>query len=268
MARRLRTLRMQARMSLEEAAARMEWSSSKLGRWESGEHLTEPHGLKSLLDIYGVTADRWPEILELSRAARQHGWWRAYGLDDKGYIPLEADATLVKEFALAYVPGLLQTTEYARAPFEASADLRSAEKLRNLVAVRMIRQKRLTDPDDPLRLVAIMPEAVLSCPVGGPAVMAGQLDQLISVAALDTVTMQVLPTSAGAHASMASGVILLSFGDLGEPDTMFIEHSMGSTHSEKEGEVARATLKFDRLRSDALSPEDSIALIRRVAERS
>src|SRR5262249_55967473 len=136
MARRLRTLRMQARMSLEEAAERMDWSTSKLSRWETGEQLTEIHALKGLLGIYGVTADRWPEILELSKLSRERGWWWAYGLDNKGYVALEADASLVKNFALAYVPGLLQTADYARTLFEASTDLRSADKLRNSIAVR------------------------------------------------------------------------------------------------------------------------------------
>jgi transcriptional regulator with XRE-family HTH domain len=254
-------------MSVEEASDRMGWSSSKLSRWESGEQLTEQHALKSLMDIYGVAGENWEELLELSKLSRQRGWWWAYGLDNKGYVPLEADASLVKDFTLAYVPGLLQTPEYARALFEASTDLRNAEKLRKSIAVRMIRQKRLTDPDDPLRLVAIMHESVLTCQVGGPEVMAAQLAQLLELAELDTVTLQILPTSAGAHASMESGFILLSFGDLGEPDVMYVEHAMGGTHSEKESEVARATLKFDRLRSDALSPEDSVALIRQVAER-
>lgn len=267
MARRLRTLRTRAGMSLEEVSRKMEWSSSKLGRWESGEHLTEIHGLKSLLDIYGVTADRWEEYFELSRAARQPGWWRSYGLDNKGYVPLEADASLVRDFTLCYVPGLLQTADYARALFLGSGDRRSTEKLKNAITVRMIRQKRLTSEADPLELIAIMDESVLYRPVGGPEVMAAQLAHLVEAAALDTVTLQVLPMSAGAHPSMASGLIVLSFGDLGEPDVWFVEHTMGSTQSEKADGVARATLKFDRLRSDALSPDDSVALIRKAAER-
>jgi transcriptional regulator with XRE-family HTH domain len=267
MARRLKTLRTRAGMTLEEVSARMEWSSSKLGRWETGEHLTEIHGLKSLLDIYGVTADRWEEYFELCRASRERGWWRAYGLDNKGYVPLEADASLVKDFTLGYVPGLLQTADYARALFRASGDRRSAERLRNAVAVRMVRQQRLTSEDDPLQLIAIMEESVLHRPVGGPTVMAAQLAHLAEAAALDTVTLQVLPTTVGAHASMDSGLILLSFGDLGEPDILFVEHAAGSTQTEKAADVSRATLKFDRLRSDALSPDDSLALIRRAAER-
>jgi len=89
----------------------------------------------------------------------------------------------------------------------------------------------------------------------------------IEAAALDTVTLQVLPTSVGAHPCMASVFTLLSFGDLGEPDVVFIEHALGATQTEKESEVARATLTFDRLRSDALSPDQSLTLIRRAAER-
>jgi transcriptional regulator with XRE-family HTH domain len=267
MARRLKTLRMRARMSLEEAAERMEWSTSKLSRWETGEQLTEPHALKSLLDIYGVTADRWPEFLELSKLSRERGWWRAYGLDNRCYVALEADASLVKDFTFAFVPGLLQTADYARALFQASVNRRSAEQLRPLVAVRMIRQRRLTDPEDPLRLDAIVEESVLYRPVGGSAVLEAQLAHLVEAAALETVNLQILPTKVGAHPSMASGFTLLSFGDLGEPDMLYVEHAMGATHSEKEAEVAKATLKFDRLRSEGLSPDDSVALIRQVAER-
>lgn len=258
---------MRAGMTLEEAAARMEWSSSKLGRWESGEHLAELHGLKSLLDIYGVTSDRWDEYLELCRTARERGWWRAYGLDNKGYVPLEADASLVKDFTLGYVPGLLQTADYARALFRASGERRSVERFKRDVAVRMVRQKRLISEEDPLELIAIMDESVLYRPVGGTKVMAAQLARLVEAAALDTVTLQVLPVGLGAHASLEGGLILLSFGDLGEPDILFIEHTAGSFQTEKVADVAKATLKFDRLRSDALSPDDSLTLIRQAAER-
>jgi transcriptional regulator with XRE-family HTH domain len=260
-------LRIHRGFTLEDICQRMRFSRSKLNRIENGENLIDIHELKSLLDIYGITADRWDEYFELLEAAEQRGWWRAYGLDDKGYVPMEADASEVRDFTVNYVPGLLQTADYARALFRATVAQRDPDQLRKEVSVRMIRQKRLTSADDPLRLVAIMDESVLSRPVGGPEVMAGQLDRLIEAAALDTVTLQVLPTELGAHAAMAGVFTVLSFGDLGEPDTVYVEHQLGATQSEKETDVFRATLRFDRLRSDALSPDDSVALIRRAAER-
>jgi transcriptional regulator with XRE-family HTH domain len=260
-------LRIHRGFTLEDICQRMRFSRSKLNRIENGENLIDIHELKSLLDIYGITADRWDEYFELLEAAEQRGWWRAYGLDDKGYVPMEADASEVRDFTVNYVPGLLQTADYARALFRATVAQRDPDQLRKEVSVRMIRQKRLTSADDPLRLVAIMDESVLSRPVGGPEVMAGQLDRLIAAAALDTVILHVLPTELGAHAAMAGVFTVLSFGDLGEPDTVYVEHQLGATQSEKETDVFRATLRFDRLRSDALSPDDSVALIRRAAER-
>jgi hypothetical protein len=200
-------------------------------------------------------------------AAKERGWWRAYGLDDKGYVPMEADASLVRDFALSYVPGLLQTADYARALFRRSMQRRTAERLRNDVTIRMIRQKRLTSDEDPLRLVAIMDESALYRPVGGPQAMAEQLDHLIDAAALDTVTLQVLPTSLGAHAGLSGIFLLLSFGALGEPDIAYVEGPLGATHTDRDSVVTAATLRFERLRSEALSPEDTVELIRRAAKQ-
>ncbi|HEY4005725.1 MAG TPA: helix-turn-helix transcriptional regulator [Pseudonocardia sp.] len=267
LARRLKTLRERNRLTLEEVCEPMQFSTSKLNRIENAENLIDIHELKSLLDIYCVTADRWPEYFDMLAAAKQRGWWRAYGLDDRGYVPMEADASLVRDFSLACVPGLLQTADYARTMLRASLAQRSSERLRNDLAVRMIRQKRLTSADDPLHLVAIVDESALHRPVGGPAVMAEQLAQLVERAALNTVTLQVLPTNHGAHIAQAGTFSLLSFDELGEPDVAYAEHPLGATHTDREAAVSRATMTFDRLRSDALSPADSEALVRRAAEQ-
>jgi hypothetical protein len=115
----------------------LHWSTSKLNRIELGQ-LPDMHGLKSRLDLYGVTGDRWEEYFQLLADAEQPGWWRAYGVDDKGYVPLETDVLLVRDYTLAYVPGALQTADYARALFVGAED-RSAEKLRTSITVRMNR---------------------------------------------------------------------------------------------------------------------------------
>jgi transcriptional regulator with XRE-family HTH domain len=265
--RRLRLLREQAGLTLEEAAPALDWSTSKLSRIENAQQRVDTHGVRSMLDLYGVGGDQWGELIELTRLAWQRGWWRAYGLDDKGYVPLETEASLVRDFTVCYVPGLLQTADYARALFLASLTRRTEEQLENAIAVRMIRQRRLTSADDPLELVAIIDESVLLRPVGGRPVMATQLERLIEAAALDTVTLQVLPIGVGAHPAMTAVFTLLSFGELNEPDMAYVEHPMGAVHLSKERDVARATLVFDRLRSDALSPVDSVVLIRRVLEQ-
>jgi hypothetical protein len=219
--------------------------------------------VRTMMDIYGVSGPQWDELLDLTRSASEKGWWRAYGLDDKGYVPLEAEATLVREATTAYVPGLLQTEAYARAVF--AIHQRTEAELDNLTAVRRIRQERLTSEEDPLELVAVVDEVVLRRPVGGPAVMRAQLRHLLAAATLERVTLQVLPLSLGAHPGLSAPFTLLTFGGIDFGDMVYVEHPVGAVHISKEDEVAVARLKFDRLRSLALDPDESVALIQRVA---
>jgi hypothetical protein len=217
-----------------------------------------------MLDLFDVGGDRWTEILELTREASAKGWWRAYGLDDRCYVPLEADATTVREFAVSTVPGLLQTADYARALFKTSLRPRTQAVLERDVTVRMIRQKRLTSAERPLELLAVIDEAVLHRALGGRTVMRAQLAHLAQAAELDTVTMQILPTAVADHPAFDGPFTVLSFDELGEPDMGYVEHPMGSMHIEKEETVARARLVFDRLRTVALSPAESAAFVERV----
>ncbi|WP_028938083.1 helix-turn-helix domain-containing protein [Pseudonocardia spinosispora] len=264
--RRLKVLRNQMGLTTDEVAIRMEMSSSALNRVELGGPINI-HALRSLLDLFGVTYDRWPEFENMLRAGAERGWWHAFGLKDKGYVPLEADATLVREYNPIALPGLLQTSDYAKALFTGSGELRSDERLRNDIAVRMIRQKRLTSTDDPIELISVIPESLLHQRIGSLKLMDKQLAHLIKLAALDTVTLQVIPSEVGAHPAMSGMFILLSFDDLGEPDVVYVEHAVGAVNSDKEALVEGATLKFEQLRAVALSPEDSIALIRKIAEQ-
>jgi transcriptional regulator with XRE-family HTH domain len=261
----LRELREEAGLSLEVAAPALDWSSSKLSRIENGRQGVDVHGVRTMMDIYGVGGPQWDELLDLTRSVSEKGWWRAFGLDDKGYVPLEAEATLVREATAAYVPGLLQTEAYARAVFTIGIQPRSEADLDNLTAVRRIRQDRLNSADDPLELVAVVDEAVLRRRVGGQAVMRAQLAHLVEAAATDRVTLHVMPLSAGAYPGLSAPFTLLTFGGIDFGDMLYVEHPAGAVHISKADEVAVARLKFDRLRSLALAPDDSVALIRRVA---
>ena len=157
--------------------------------------------------------------------------------------------------------------------FVASPVLRTESRLADEVTVRTIRQQRLTSAEDPLELVAIMDEPVLHRPVGGPDVLRAQLAHLAAAAELDSVTLQVLSTAGGAHVTMGSGFIVLSFGDLGEPDTAYVEHALGALFLEKEPtcrELDSRSTGCGPTRSSpgVPSPAESLALIRRVAEQT
>jgi transcriptional regulator with XRE-family HTH domain len=264
----LRQLRERRGLSLAEAALRLEMSTSALSRIETGQQTPNVHLMKSMLDEYEVMGDEWAEYLQLTREARQKGWWQAYGGSKNGnYVGLETDATLVREFTIGFPPGLLQTAEYARAMFTASWRQHTEANVENGVRLRMIRQERLTSTDDPLELVAVIDESVLHRNVGEPEVLAGQLAHLAEAAQLPTVTLHVLSFACGRRTTPASGITVLSFGDLGHDDIAYVEHGLGALKLEKEADVHRARLAFDRLRSDALDPADSVALIRRAAEK-
>jgi transcriptional regulator with XRE-family HTH domain len=265
LARRLRKLREGARLTLDEAAPALDTSASRLSRIENGQQKADVHLVKSMLDLYDA-GDEWAEMLELAREAAQPGWYRAYGLGDNSYVGYETEATQVQEYTVGFVPGLLQVADYSRVLFESGLYLPTAERREAAFQVRRTRQKRLQSEEDPLRLVAIIDEAVLRNPLAGVETQRAQLAHLVTAAALPTVTLQVLPADTGAHPALGSGFVVLSFGDLGEPDMAYIEHALGYTHFEKGAAVARARLIFDQLRSIALPPGDSVALIKQVAD--
>lgn len=266
LARRLRELREQAGMTLEAAAPALYWSVSKLSRIETAQQHIDVHGVKSMLDLYGVGGEQWEELIGLAVAVRQPGWWRALGVGDNSYVGFEAEACRVREVATGFMPGLLQVAAYSEALFLASPVFRSRADLEREVAVRTNRQRRLTAAEDELRLEAIITEAVLRNPVGGCAVLGEQLDHLVMAAELDNVSIRVLSTAVGAHPSLASGFTLLNFGDLGEPDIAYVEHALGALQLEKAKDVELATLKFDQLLTLALDEAESLAFIERVAD--
>jgi hypothetical protein len=135
-----------------------------------------------------------------------------------------------------------------------------------MVEIRMIRQKRLSRERRSLRLDAIVHEAALRCLVGGIDVMYEQLAHMAELARLPTVSLRILPNSAGNHASMPGGFVILSFADKILPDTLYIEHAFGGSDTEKKEEVDRAKVKFGRLRAAALDEDESLAMLERVAE--
>ncbi len=262
--RELRRLREEAGLTLEVAAPKLDWSTSKLGRIETAQQSVDVHGVRSMLDLYDVGGDAWTEIIELVREARRKDRWHSYGRNGQGYLRLETDATVVHNYELAYVPGLLQTEDYMRTLFRQSWRRHTEADIDRHVQARLFRQRRLTE-DRPLGLVAIVDESVLHRPVGSIEVMQAQLRQLVARAALPSVCFQVLPFSLGEHAGMDGSFTVLGFDDPDEPEIAYIEHIAIALHLEKEAEVSTCRLVFDRLRSEALSPHDSVALVERLA---
>ncbi|MGH3771009.1 MAG: Scr1 family TA system antitoxin-like transcriptional regulator [Pseudonocardiaceae bacterium] len=264
LARTLRRLREEAGLSLEEAAPKLDWSTSKLGRIETADQGVDVHGVRSMLDLYNVGGDRWAEIIDLTREAKKRSEWHAYGLSAQGYFGLEMDATVVHEYQLAHVPGLLQTEDYMRALFRNSRRCPTDAEIDRDAQARLFRQRRLTE-QPALELVAIMDESVLRRPVGGVEVLRAPLRHLVAVADLASVSFQVLSTSLGAHSGMNGSFAVLGFGEPDEPEIAYVEHTASALHLDKAPAVQACKVVFDRLRTEALSPCDSAALVERLA---
>jgi transcriptional regulator with XRE-family HTH domain len=162
----LRRMRERAGLTQLEAGRLLHYSDSKISRVEAGQ-LPDFHAMTARLDLYGRTVSQWEPYKEQWKIARQPGWWASYKLEDQGYISMEDEAVSVLEYQPSFIPGLLQTEEYARAFFNRSFMLRSRRTIENQILVRIRRQDRLT----PRAGVAGPGVACPACCVGPVAVI-------------------------------------------------------------------------------------------------
>ena len=262
----LRRLRDQAGVTIDLVAERLECSASKISRIETGQTGVTPRDVRDMLQVYEVDPGLAEALLEIAREARQKGWWQLYGdVLTSAYVGLEAAADEIRAYEALVVPGLLQTGEYARAMIRAARpDIDEAEIDRR-VRVRNSRQSLLTQ-DDPVHVWVVLDEAVLRRPVGGPAVMRRQLEHLISVSERANVTLQVLPFAAGAHAGMDGTFAILLYEESANQNFVFASNAAGGLFLEKDDELHRYAVIFDRLRLSASRPDDSIVVIASLAK--
>ncbi|MEU9717825.1 helix-turn-helix transcriptional regulator [Streptomyces sp. NPDC047976] len=269
----LRRLREASGLTTAEAAAALDCTKGKISRIENGRVTVRLPDLTAMLDAYGVTDEdtrtRLGTVAKKANRRRREGWWNQYGpvLADtyRDYIALEAIAGSIRTFQAQLIPGLLQLPEYIRAVTVASKQWQNGDEIEKFVQVRLARQERLAGPD-PLHLWAVISEGVLLQEVGGPRVMHAQLEHLLAASELPNVTVQVLPFSRGAHASMFGPYVVLGFREEGALDVVLADNPTGSTWFEREAEVARYQDLFDAARTSALSPVESRTVIQRRAK--
>jgi transcriptional regulator with XRE-family HTH domain len=271
LAAELRRRRDEAGMTIEEVAEQLEWSAAKISRIENSRVSVLPRDVKFLLRTYGAeeASEEWEALLTLSRESRQKGWWHAHGdvIPEffETYVGLESDAATLRTYESEFVPGLLQTEDYARAVYRAQMITASDNEIEKLIAVRMARQDRLTEADAP-QFWAVVNEAVIRRVVGGHAVMHAQLSKLAQVSRQPNVTLQVVPFSVGAHAGMDGAFMILGFPTPTDPDVVYVHYYTGTFYLEKLQEVQPYTLMFDHLRAAALPVGQSRDLIARAAD--
>ncbi|MFL6054428.1 MAG: helix-turn-helix domain-containing protein [Actinoallomurus sp.] len=263
----LRRLREKATVTSVEAARAIGGSESKISRMELGRSGFKEADVAILLSLYGITdEEERDQLLTLARRANQPGWWHSYGdvLPSwfHSYVGLEQAAARIRTYEPQFVPGLLQTEDYAAAVI--SLGDFPPEEVERRVSLRATRQRRFRD--GAVRLWAVIDEMALRRPVGGPEVLRGQLEYLLAVAKQPGLTLQVTPFAASARHAAPGGFTVLRFADPQLPDVVYVEQLGNALYLDKREDVDRYTLAMDRLSVVSASPDESIDLIGTILE--
>ena len=265
----LRRLRENAGLSREDVEEQTAVNEGTLYRLETARSRPQPRTLKTLLNLYGVSDAVRTDLLELAKNADAQGWLRAYQAElpeeYAAYISFEHEARSVRNYESLYIPGLLQTEDYARAASHGSAPTASTEEVENRVQARMERQERLTG-DSPLEMWAIVDEAAIHRQVGGPKVMHAQLAHLLDAAEIPNITIQAIPYDVGAHPGMPGSFVYMEFTESVDPDLVYVDTLAGDLFLESDDDLRLYSSMFDHLRAIALSPSKTKDLIGDVME--
>ena len=256
----LKRLRETAGVARADAAYEIRGSDSKMSRLEAGKVSFKERDVDDLLKMYGVTdgPDR-DRVREMAKESNRHGWWQRYNevipswFED--YVGLEASASRIQSYELVFVPGLLQTPEYARALVSGGHPTVTNPDVEQRLKVRLQRQQILRRPDAPT-LWAVLDESVLRRPIGGEDVLTAQLDHLLEMSALQSVVLQILPWRLSGYAA-EHAFTMLRFAESELPDLVYLEEHTGAAYLDKRPDVESYTRIMDRLTIDALSPEAS-----------
>jgi len=266
----LRRLREGQRISVEDAGKSIRASHSKISRLETGRVGFKDRDIADLLTLYGVTDEEDREALRaLARQANAPGWWHDYSdvLPSwfEAYVGLEEVATQIRAYEVQFVPGLLQTEEYARAVTILGHDAASAREIDRRVRLRMARQAVLDRPDPP-NVWAVIDEAVLRRPAGGASAMEGQLKHLADLALRPNVTIQIIPFRVGGHSAAGGPFSILRFAEPDLPDVVYLEQLTSALYLDKPEAVDSYLRVMERVCMEAATPAASVEIIAGILE--
>ncbi len=261
----LRRLREARGITRETAGWEIRSSESKISRMELGRVGFKERDVTDLLTLYGLTDPQERDrLLALARDANAPGWWHRYADLLPGwfqpYLGLEAAASLIRTYEVQFVPGLLQTPDYARAVIRLGRDRASADELDRRVALRMDRQQVLTRPDPP-QLWAVLDEAALRRPIGGATVLRGQIEALIEATKMPNVRLQVIPFRVGGHAGSGGAFSILRFPDQDLPDVVYIEQLTSALYLDKRDDVDHYAVAMEQLCVEADPPDRTVEVL-------
>lgn len=262
----LRKLRTERGLSVDDVTKRLLFSATKVSRLETGRAGASPRDIRDLCVLYEVTdpAER-DRLMSLAREGKQRAWWQELALPYATYVGLEAEASSLSDYNTDIVTGLLQVEGYARALFGVTEPPLDPPVIEQRIEARMKRQVILEQAEGP-SLHCILDEGALRRPIGGAAVMRDQLARIVKAAGLPRVTFQVIPLAIGAHPALDSTFVILQFDEAMVNDVVYVEGVVGNIYMESPGDLQRYRQMFSRLRSIALSPDDSITMVNRISE--
>ena len=263
----LRTLREQGGYSRAAAGWEIRASESKISRLELGRVSFKERDVKDLLALYGVPNEERERLLDLVREANTPGWWHRFGdvLPSwfQSYLGLETTASLIRSYEVQFIPGLLQTRNYARAVIMLGHSHGSPKEIDQRVALRMSRQRTLTSDNPPWYWVVI-DESALRRPIGGREVMREQLRALIDACALPNVQLQIVPFDVGGHSGAGGAFTILRFPDQELPDVVYIEHLTSALYLDKRDDVDMYTECIENLCVSAEPPDRSVEILQQI----
>ncbi|MBC6469552.1 helix-turn-helix domain-containing protein [Actinomadura alba] len=266
----LRRLREAAGVTREDAGYAIRASESKMSRLELGRISFKPRDVADLLTLYGVgdTAER-AVLLAVVEQANAPGWWQPFKDVLPGwfepYLGLEQAASLIRTYEVQFVPGLLQTDDYARAVIRLGHENASELEIERRVQVRAHRRGLLREPGGP-KLWAVLDEAALRRPFGSAAILRAQLDHLIEMARLPQVTLQVIPFSAGGHAAAGGPITILRLPEGDLPDVVYLEQLTTAVYLDKPADTEHYWHVMNQLGIEAAVPGETTALLRGIRE--
>ncbi|HEV7652970.1 MAG TPA: helix-turn-helix transcriptional regulator [Actinophytocola sp.] len=265
----LRRLRESADISRADAGYAIRGSDSKISRMELGRVGFKERDVADLLTMYGVKDESERAfLLDMVRKSNERGWWHRFTdlMPDwfSNFVGLEESASLIQNYELLFMPGLLQTEEYIRAVVSHGQPAHLDEQTERRVQLRLQRQRLLFRQGAP-RLWAVVDESVLHRPIGGPAALRRQLDYLLDVTKQPNITLQVVPYPMSGY-SAEGPFSMLRFAEPTLPDVVYIEHLSGALYLDRPFEIEVYGRVIDRLAVDAETPEHSRQLVTKIRQ--
>lgn len=262
---RLRALRTEADLTVEQVADHLLCSPSKISRLETGQRRASMRDIRDLCDLFRVPPAERDYLMDLGREGGRRAWWQPYDLPYATYVGLEAEAIEIRDFEPSVIPGLLQIPEYARVVHQHVMPPLRPEVIEQRVEERRRRQEILIKANPP-KLHALVDESVLHRVVGGTAVMGEQLGRLIEAVVHSDVTVQILPFGAGAHPALDSTFVVLDFPPP-VPGVVYAEGLAGYIYRDRPEDVRRYRDIFEYLSDIALDPHESIEFVKTIKAR-